>query len=196
MSGDLPVVVELFDPVHDEPQAQARGANGEELRLLVFIDREELCTRERTRSAHTLAIAPPETTCGKARGGQGERVLRTSAIQKLKLAASFGIGTKLLSRCSTTHGVPARICSTNARHLSISSAFVGTRPAGGEGAAGPGPMSDCPACCSLPGDARGRPPPLRWPRSWEGPGRCPASCEGRTLGIAPGRDEEGSDDAV
>ena len=42
LSGDLPVVVELFDPVHDEPQAQARGANGEELRLLVFIDREEL----------------------------------------------------------------------------------------------------------------------------------------------------------
>lgn len=75
MSGDLPVVVELFDPVHDEPQAQARGANGEELRLLVFIDREELCTRERTRSAHTLAIAPPETTCGKAGGrtrGKGD----------------------------------------------------------------------------------------------------------------------------
>ena len=38
----LPLAVELVDPVHDEAQAQARRADGQQLRLLVVVNRQEL----------------------------------------------------------------------------------------------------------------------------------------------------------
>ena len=40
--GCSPVAVQLLDPVHDEAQAQARRADGQQLRLLVVVNRQEL----------------------------------------------------------------------------------------------------------------------------------------------------------
>ena len=43
--GDVPVGAELLDPVHDEPEAEARRADGQELRFFVFGYRQELHAR-------------------------------------------------------------------------------------------------------------------------------------------------------
>lgn len=37
-----PLAVELLDPVHDEAETQTWGADGQELGLLVLVDRERL----------------------------------------------------------------------------------------------------------------------------------------------------------
>ena len=41
------MALQLLDPVHDETEAQPRGADGEELRLLVLIYRKKLYRRQR-----------------------------------------------------------------------------------------------------------------------------------------------------
>ena len=79
--GCSPVAVQLLDPVHDEAQAQARRADGQELRLLVLIYRQKLCGRETSKRVR-------ESSCTGATRGR-----RTKAIQKLKLAGSVGMGT-------------------------------------------------------------------------------------------------------
>ena len=59
----------------------------------------------------------------------------TNAIQKLNCAGSVGIGTIVLSRCCTTHGVPCFSCSRNSWQIPISSSFERPRVVvvGGDG---------------------------------------------------------------
>jgi hypothetical protein len=75
---------------------------------------------------------------------------RTSAIQKLKLAASVGIGPYvLLSRWTTQGAVPWRSWSTNERQVVIISSFVVTRGRRGR----PG-IGDAPAPLPLGNEPR------------------------------------------
>ena len=107
-----PGVIQLLDPVHDQPQPQPRRPYREQLRLFVLVDGQHLRAK---------SVAP--TSPDEARE-------RTSAIQKLKFpGSSTGSGPYVwFSRCTTHGAVPFRSLSRNTWHTATSSSHVAAAP--------------------------------------------------------------------